>query len=152
MTTIEIPAELKFVCELAFDEEKPIPAKRPKAFKRGSFIRFYDEQAKIKKEYRARIKSMIGGMKPIDGPIFLVMTFYMPRPLSHYGTGRNTGILKPNAPKYHSQKPDEDNLSKFYKDVMSKLVYVDDARVTGTFPWKHYSKKGGTVIKIYSIH
>lgn len=151
MVTLEIPADVKLEYELRFIEEKPIPKSRARAYKAGKFIRFYDDQDKIKKEYRANVLKMIGFKSPLDCPVFLVMTFYMPRPKSHYGSGRNAGILKASAPKFHIVKPDEDNLSKFYKDVFTGLVYVDDARVVGTFPWKQYSQKGGTVIKVYSL-
>lgn len=37
---------------------------------------------------------------PISEPVELEITFYFPRPKSHYGTGRNAEKLKASAPMY----------------------------------------------------
>ena len=37
----------------------------------------------------------------LDGPVSVTVDFYLPRPKSHYGTGRNAGALKPSAPAEH---------------------------------------------------
>ena len=66
----------------------------------------------------------------IDGPVFLELSFYFPRPDSHYGTGRNAGILKPSAPLYPDRGGyDVDKLSRAVKDALQGIVYTNDRRV-----------------------
>jgi crossover junction endodeoxyribonuclease RusA len=45
---------------------------------------------------------------PIDGPVSVHVAFRMPRPKSHYGTGRNAGQLKDTAPVLSASRPDLD--------------------------------------------
>jgi Holliday junction resolvase RusA-like endonuclease len=66
---------------------------------------------------------------PLGGPIGLRMTFTMPRPKSHYGTGRNANALKPTAPKYHTSKPDRGKLARAVEDALTGVAYLDDAHV-----------------------
>lgn len=74
---------------------------------------------------------MIEGSEPTKEPLILTLNAFFPRPKSHYGTGRNCDKLKPSAPKFHTRKPDHDNILKFYMDCMNKLVFVDDVQVVG---------------------
>lgn len=69
---------------------------------------------------------------PLEGPIFLVARFCMPRP---------KGMIwkrKPMPRVWHSSKPDEDNLAKSLKDAMAKVVdpcqlWRDDSQVCAAF-------------------
>lgn len=63
------------------------------------------------------------------GPIRLEMRFYFKRPASHYGTGKNAAVLKPNAPKYHVQTPDMDKLVRNTQDAITTAVWQDDKQV-----------------------
>jgi Holliday junction resolvase RusA-like endonuclease len=86
---------------------------------------------------------------PIDKPIKLICVFYFPRPKSHYGTGKNSGKLKESAPKYHTIKPDLDNLVKFCKDAMSGIFYRDDSLVYEVGARKEYTEgTPNTLIKL----
>lgn len=64
-----------------------------------------------------------------DGPIALELIFYRPRPASHYGTGKNAGILKPSAPAYPVGRPDALKLARGVEDALSGVLYRDDARI-----------------------
>lgn len=78
-----------------------------------------------------------------DGSPFKVrMMFVMPRPKSHY---RSNGQLKPNAPKYHTQKPDCDNLAKLVLDriTRSERIWRDDSQVCECEIVKLWQKDGG---------
>ena len=57
------------------------------------------------------------------------MTFTFPRPKSHYGTGKNSNVLKPGAPIYHLSKPDADKLQRCVFDAIKGIVYEDDCQV-----------------------
>jgi crossover junction endodeoxyribonuclease RusA len=58
------------------------------------------------------------------------IAFYLPRPASHYGTGRNAGKLKPSAPAYPAVKPDRDKLERAALDGLTAGgAWHDDAQV-----------------------
>lgn len=102
----------------------------PQAQKRVRVTRFvtYDPSADAKKDflllaYNNRPNSLI------LGAVKLRIRFVMPRPKAHYGTGKNAGMLKGNAPTKHTKKPDADNMLKFVKDALSKVYWKDDSQV-----------------------
>ena len=66
---------------------------------------------------------------PLTNPIRLNVTFYMPRPKNHYGTGKKLGVLKPNAPKYHTCKPDHIKLLRSTEDSLTKILWRDDSQI-----------------------
>lgn len=65
----------------------------------------------------------------LDGPLFLSLTFFRTRPSSHFGTGRNAGVLKPSAPAHPTKKPDVLKLARAVEDAMTGIVYRDDAQI-----------------------
>jgi len=76
---------------------------------------------------------------PLLGPIRVDATFWFPRPLSHYRTGKFAGQLRDNAPKFHEVKPDRDNLDKALLDTLKTLGFFrDDSQVVGGELWKLY--------------
>ncbi|NTU49544.1 MAG: RusA family crossover junction endodeoxyribonuclease [Desulfobulbaceae bacterium] len=75
---------------------------------------------------------------PLTGPLYLHIDFYFPRPKSHYGTGKNSGKLKPTAPLYHIARPDADNLTKFVCDALNGVFWGDDAQIAQVQATKKY--------------
>ena len=77
----------------------------------------------------------------ITAPVALGITFYMPRPLSHYKAGNVARGLKDNAPTYHTAKPDADNLAKAVMDALTNLggIWHDDAQVAQLTVEKRYT-------------
>lgn len=70
------------------------------------------------------------GWETATGPVGLRLTFYLRRPRSHYGTGRNADQVKPSAPEYPATKPDLDKLQRSTLDALTTAgVLADDARV-----------------------
>ncbi len=67
---------------------------------------------------------------PMDGPLLARMIFTYPRPRSHYGTGRNSERLRPNAPERPCTVPDMSKLVRSTEDALKGLAWVDDARVS----------------------
>ena len=82
----------------------------------------------------------MSGREIFTGPLLLTVTFYMPRPKSHYKTGKNAGQLKSNAPFWHTKKPDRTKLLRSTEDAMTGIVWVDDSQVVS-----------GPVKKIYVL-
>ena len=74
------------------------------------------------------------------------------RPKAHYGTGRNEGKLKPNAPLWHSMKTgDNDNIEKAVWDALTGIIWADDSQVVSNSTQRRYARPGEpemTVIRI----
>jgi crossover junction endodeoxyribonuclease RusA len=86
---------------------------------------------------------------PLDGPVALAMRFFLPRPKSHFGSGRNAGIVKSSAPTIPITKPDLDNLVKLVMDVLTDLGYWrDDCQVTVLRASKGYSDRTGCFVNL----
>ena len=58
----------------------------------------------------------------INAAVSLRCEFVFPRPLSHYGTGKNATKLKPSAPRYHVKTPDLDKLVRGVCDSIGDAV------------------------------
>ena len=74
----------------------------------------------------------------LEGPIKLVVEFYLPRPQGDYTTGKNAGNLKPSAPMYHIKVPDADKLARAVQDALTKVIWHDDKQVVDLRSLKHY--------------
>jgi len=89
----------------------------------------------------------------LEGPLIVTLTFYMPRPKSHYRTGKYSDQLKDNAPTYHDKKPDVDNMVKAVFDAIgdSKVIWKDDNQVAAMNVLACYSEEPGAKIKIRQL-
>lgn len=110
---------------------RPVPQGGMKAFARGNRAFVTHSKPKELGDYRARvaIAAQNAGARIIDGPVSLTVTFVMPRPKSHYGTGRNAGVIKPSAPYYVTTKPDVDKLLRSLFDALTSVAIRDDSQV-----------------------
>lgn len=80
------------------------------------------------------------GFESLTGPVSVSVVFYMPRPGYHFGTGRNAGVLKHNAPVYVDKKPDCDKLLRSVLDALTTSgVIRDDAQVASLTGIKEYA-------------
>lgn len=86
----------------------------------------------------------------VPAQVHAVMVFSFRRPKHHYRTGRNSHLLRPNAPTYHSQKPDGDKLIRSTFDALTTAAVVrDDAtivRVTAIKRWAETDQPTGAYI------
>jgi len=95
---------------------------RPRATKNG---RMYDPNAQAK-EASIQKACISGNNKVFDTAIEISFEFVFPRPKNHYRTGKNAGVLKPDAPVFCTNKKDLDNMEKFYADSFNCIAWVDD--------------------------
>lgn len=65
----------------------------------------------------------------IDGAVRLNVQFYFKRPNSHYRSGKNSHLLKADAPMFHVQTPDLAKLVRCYEDALTGIVWTDDKQV-----------------------
>ena len=77
----------------------------------------------------------------MQGPVKLTVQFLMPRPKSHYRTGRNAHLLKKTAPKYHTTKPDTLKLMRSTEDALTGVVWMDDSQVIEQTLRKNYTEE-----------
>lgn len=141
---ISYPKEIKFTTI-----GKPCYQQRHRTYTKGRngkplpFPRRVDPSAKDKEEFLIRAMSVTGRLKPIEGSVFILVDFYLPRPKSHYRTGKYAGQLKPRF-EYanYTKKPDIDNLLKFVLDALNGEYFNDDAQVYGIMGRKHYAESG----------
>ncbi|HKE76650.1 MAG TPA: RusA family crossover junction endodeoxyribonuclease [Acidimicrobiales bacterium] len=114
----------------------------PQGSKRVVQGRVIDANAKRLKPWRATIADAASRERQgrtITGCVRVDVVFVLPRPRSHYRTGRYAGQLKPNAPVYCETRPDLDKLLRSLLDGLtdSGLIYDDD-QVVELVARKHY--------------
>jgi crossover junction endodeoxyribonuclease RusA len=78
--------------------------------------------------------------------------FLLPRPQGHYGTGRNSGTIRPSAPPFPAGRPDLDKLLRSTLDGLTEAgVWRDDAQVASIYAAKQYARPGvacGVIIEV----
>ncbi len=117
----------------------PIPLSRHRTVSGG--MRTYNPSAADQKKFaKACMTAGVLPSEPLEGPVEAVMTFYFPRPKSHYRTGKFAGQLKGGQDVWHSKKKDLDNLVKFVLDSLNSLAYVDDGQVCAIKAMKLYTE------------
>ena len=103
------------------------------------------DSCKRLKQWRNDVAAMariaMRGQEIYTGAVAAGMIFHLPRPKSHYGTGRNAGKLKDNAPEYPIGKPDLAKMQRAVEDAMKGIVYKDDSQIVH-YPTlnKYYAK------------
>jgi Holliday junction resolvase RusA-like endonuclease len=79
--------------------------------------------------------------EPYRGPISCSLTFQFHRPLVHYGTGKNSEVVKASAPSAPVKPPDLDKLTRAIWDSLTSVVWVDDAQVIAATIRKQYVER-----------
>lgn len=122
----------------------PKPQPRAKAARIGGFVRLYTPYTKGAKAWRsaviaAALENCKG--KTLTGPLFLSLVFTLPRPKAHF-TSKG---LRPDAPDFHTSRPDADNLTKLVMDALGEAgVWSDDCIVATQTTSKIYVGPGNT--------
>lgn len=126
---------------------EPVPCARPRLSSCGGFVRVHDKQAARKSALKmmAKVEWSKHRHKTYDGAVRLDMTFCCSLPSGLSIPMRNLhawGIMA------NAAKPDVDNLSKTYLDVLNGIAYHDDRQVIALNCRKCYSVEPMTVIEI----
>ena len=135
----------------------PVPQGSVKAF--GSRVVANNEQALG--SWRSDVASAAQRAKPADwdinAAISLRCEFVFPRPLSHYGTGKNATKLKPSAPRYHVKTPDVDKLVRGVADsigdAVARVLLNNDSQIVTLYAAKRYSTNDflGAIITVTAL-
>lgn len=105
------------------------------------------DACKSSKDWKATVsweakREMLGrGLQPFTKGLSLTVTFVMPRPKGHFGTGKNAAVLKDSAPRHHVIKPDCTKLLRGLEDACTGIVWVDDAQIFSQVVGKVYTSK-----------
>ena len=98
----------------------------------------YNPQSEVEAAIRWEMRQQLVGHEPFSGPCRLTIEATFLRPKSHFGSGRNAGRVKANAPRHHTVKPDCDNITKIYADCLNGLVFKDDRQIVEATCVKQY--------------
>jgi len=115
---------------------------RPKAFVRGGRAAVYDpgtaEGWKNAIAVGVKEAGAVGIM--LNGPIRMSLCCWFKRPQSHYRTGKRSAELRDGLSKWHTKKPDADNVFKAAADALTHLgVWRDDSQIAEVKIQKYYS-------------
>ena len=134
--------------QLLIADIDPIATPRPRFRRIGKGVQTYykkeykDYLQEIRNEFQKEYARKEGDpiIKKEDHFNKMYISFIMPLPKYHYGTGKNSGKIKE---KYkdvqHNTKPDLDNLSKAVLDALTGLLYEDDTQITDLGAIKRYT-------------
>ena len=86
--------------------------------------------------------------KPLQCPVSLRCEFVLPRPKGHFGSGKNTGVLKSSAPRFPTKKPDLTKLVRCAEDALRGIIWVDDSQVVLQTNVKAYGEVVGVKLTI----
>lgn len=76
------------------------------------------------------------------GPLELELTFFIPRPQGHFGTGRNAGKVKSSAPIYSDKQPDLTKYLRCIEDALTGILWANDGQIAVQYNKKLYVNSG----------
>lgn len=88
---------------------------------------------------------------PTPDPVSVHLAFALARPRSHYGTGRNSGQLKPSAPAWCVGPPDLDKLTRAIGDALTGIVWRDDAQIVDLNAAKAWTDEPHVTIEVHTV-
>ncbi len=113
------------------------------------------ESSKHLKPWRQTINAAARehGLKRLEGPVGMSLTFVMQRPASHHIAGARDRPLKASAPPYPSGRVgDLDKLTRAVLDALDGVAYYDDSQVCLQSPVaKVYGNDPGVSIDVWAL-
>lgn len=119
---------------------------RPRAFltNRGKIATYTPADTRKAEEWLALMAREHAPPAPLEGPIYVKITFYMLLPRSWSNARRND-----QRGKGHTAKPDIDNLMKLVLDALTRAAYwYDDAQICCAMAIKCYADRARTVVDV----
>jgi crossover junction endodeoxyribonuclease RusA len=75
----------------------------------------------------------------------------MPRPRSHYRTGKLSHELRADAPVLHTGKPDAIKMARAVEDALTGILWNDDAQICAETIEKIYGSKPGCKLTLVEL-
>lgn len=123
----------------------PAPQGSKRGFVAGGRAIVVDDNKPRLRSWRqdVRAAALETGSSMLRRPVHVEVTFFLARPKGHYGTGRNTGVVRGSAPPHPGVKPDLDKLLRSTLDGLKEArIYEDDAQVIIISAAKQYARRG----------
>ena len=119
---------------------RPIPAPRPRVTRNGTYNdpKYTNYKKAISLVAKSKFKT------PIDSAIFMKIELFFSIP-------KSWSKAKKEEAKWHTSRPDADNLAKGIKDALNGIAYVDDAQVCFMQVRKQYAQEDGILIEILDL-
>lgn len=135
-------------------EGKPTAKARPRFCRRGEYIGTYKQKGEQGLEdifkYEAKEQLLMQGLTdtlPLDAKIKLSLYFQFEAPAS-YSKKKKEAMRG----MYHMNKPDIDNLLKFYLDGLNGILYKDDSQICRLQEvYKIWAETAMTVIMVETL-
>ena len=122
----------------------PKPKGRPRMTRWGRVytppetVKYENEIRKYAQEYMS-----MNDLEPLEGAVALQINFFMPIPKTKQKKGLNG--------RFHTSRPDLDNLEKSVGDALNEIWFADDSQVVKSSASKVYSDLPRIEIKVTEI-
>lgn len=129
------------------------PAGSKRAFYRPKLgVRIVDANPKSR-EWKNLVTQEAGKIANglLEGPLRLEVVFWRARPMSHFGIGKNAGVLKAAAPAYPATRPDATKLLRGVEDALTGVFYRDDAQIVHQVVGKRWGETAKVTIKVQEM-
>jgi Holliday junction resolvase RusA-like endonuclease len=80
--------------------------------------------------------------EPLRGPLEVHFRFVLPRPKSHFRSGKRAGEIRESAPRFPTVVPDTTKLIRCAEDALKGIAWIDDSQVVIQHASKHYGTPG----------
>lgn len=84
-------------------------------------------------------------------PLKFIARFYQTRPISHFRTGKFAGILKDDAPRFPTTKPDVLKLTRAMEDACEEVVYKNDCAIVRETMVKEFGREDCVEVEVWII-
>lgn len=130
----------------------PRPQGSKRAYIRGGKPVLVESCERLK-DWRSAISYHAGQVRPgtpITGDVEAVLEFYLPRPRSHFGTGKNSGAVRLSAPQFPSghMSGDIDKLTRCVLDGITGVLIADDSQVVRLSARKLFADGAAPGVKV----
>jgi Holliday junction resolvase RusA-like endonuclease len=134
---------------------KPAPAGSKRAFYNAKLGRalVVDANANArpwKDSVTSAAVEAMDGARLLEGPLFLRVAFYQPRPKGHFNSKGELNAVGRRTP-YPDKKPDCTKLVRGTEDAMTGVVYRDDAQIVHQIVTKHYGEPARAEIQVVRL-
>jgi len=98
------------------------------------------------KDWRKHVKKtftdLVSLIEPLDEPVFMLATFYRPRPKNHYTSKGELSAEGLRMPK-PTTRPDTFKMARSIEDALTGLAYRDDSMICDHVIRKRWCERGG---------
>lgn len=92
-----------------------------------------------KQSVRTEAEKHVEGLPLLTTPLTVTFHFFVHRPKGHFGSGKNSEVVKSTSPKYPASKPDVLKLSRCVEDALTGIIWKDDAQIVEEVLMKSYA-------------